>query len=224
VTPERAFQFKIGMGVFMMLAAYDAASGRFDLWPGWCYAAFFLCVFTASYLVLRKVAPDLVVERTSWGAEVKSWDRPIVMLLSFGPILTPLVAGLDARWHGVGSPDIRVVIGYALGLAGSGLTHWAMATNRFYAPVVRIQKERGHQVVDQGPYRMVRHPGNLGNVLLNAAAPLMLASRWAWIPAGAFIALTLVRTALEDRTLITELPGYAEFAHRTSHRMIPGVW
>jgi protein-S-isoprenylcysteine O-methyltransferase Ste14 len=99
-----------------------------------------------------------------------------------------------------------------------------MAVNRFYAPVVRIQKDRGHKVVDAGPYRVVRHPGNLGNVILNAAMPLMLASRWAWIPAGISIMLTILRTALEDRMLVRDLPGYAAYGQRTRYRLLPGIW
>jgi len=89
---------------------------------------------------------------------------------------------------------------------------------------VRIQKERGHKVVDSGPYRLVRHPGNMGNLILNVAAPLMLASHWAWIPAGVSIVLTVLRTALEDRTLRTELEGYEEYASRVPNRLVPGLW
>ncbi|MGD0870518.1 MAG: isoprenylcysteine carboxylmethyltransferase family protein [Bryobacteraceae bacterium] len=144
--------------------------------------------------------------------------------MMFGPIITCLVAGLDARRHGVGPMDFKVVLGYALAVAGSALTQTALAVNRFYAPVVRIQTERGHQVVDSGPYKLVRHPGNMGNVILNVAAPFMLASDWAWIPAGVCIVLTIVRTMLEDRTLCLELPGYTAFAERTRNRLIPGVW
>jgi len=222
--PQGTYQLKIVLGVLMMLGAYCAGSGRVDLWPGWCYAAFFLVTFAVSYSIAIRVAPDLIVERVSWDAGMKRWDRPIVSFLMFGPILTCLVAGLDARRNGVQAADFKVVLGYALALAGSALTQTAMAVNRFYAPVVRIQKERGHKVVDSGPYRLVRHPGNLGNLILNVAAPFMLASDWVWIPAVLFSVLTIVRTMLEDRTLRLELPGYATFAERTHSRLIPGVW
>lgn len=222
--PRTAYRLKIVLGALMVLGAYCAGSGRLDLWPGWGYAAFCLLTLITSYLIASKVAPDLIVERVSWDAGVKRWDRPIVSLLMLAPIVTCLVAGLEARWRGVRLADYRVVLGYALALSGAALTQAAMAANRFYAPVVRIQKERGHTVVDSGPYRLVRHPGNLGNVTLSAGAPLMLASDWAWIPAAAPMLLTIVRTMLEDRTLRLELPGYAAFAERTRYRLIPGVW
>jgi hypothetical protein len=85
--PRRAFQFKIVLGVLMMLASYCAASGRIDLWPGWCFAAFFLMALSAGYFVLNRVAPDLMVERVSWGAGVLSADKPIVFWLMFAPML-----------------------------------------------------------------------------------------------------------------------------------------
>ena len=139
------FQLKIALGVFFMLVAYCAGCGRIDLWPGWCYAAFFLITFIGSYLVLARIAPDLIVERVSWHSGVMRWDKPIVTWLMFGPIVTCLVAGLDARRNGIDGTSVMVVLGYVLAIAGAALTQTAMAANRFYTPVVRIQKERGHE-------------------------------------------------------------------------------
>jgi len=150
VKPESAYQLKIVLGILMILGAYCAGSGRVDLWPGWCYAAFFLVALTTSYRIARRVAPDLIVERVSWGEGAKQWDRPIVSFLALGPIVTCLVAGFNARRNGIGAADYKVILGYALGISGSVLTQAAIAANRFYAPVARIEDERGHKVVDSG--------------------------------------------------------------------------
>jgi protein-S-isoprenylcysteine O-methyltransferase Ste14 len=56
------------------------------------------------------------------------------------------------------------------------------------------------------------------------SAPLLLGSGWAFVPAGANAVLFIVRTALEDRMLRRELPGYAEYARRTRFRLLPGIW
>jgi protein-S-isoprenylcysteine O-methyltransferase Ste14 len=56
------------------------------------------------------------------------------------------------------------------------------------------------------------------------ALPLGVGSAWALLPAGLSAALIVARTALEDRTLRRELPGYAEYAQRTHYRLLPGVW
>jgi protein-S-isoprenylcysteine O-methyltransferase Ste14 len=168
--------------------------------------------------------PDIVVERVTWHAGVMQWDKPIVTWLMLGPMVACLVAGLDARRNGIDPTKSKIFLGYVLAIAGSALTLAAMTVNRFYTPVVRIQSERGHKVAESGPYRVVRHPGNLGNVVLNVATPLMLASHWAWIPAGLSILLIILRTTMEDRMLRLELPGYREFAQRTRSRLLPGVW
>ena len=53
---------------------------------------------------------------------------------------------------------------------------------------------------------------------------VFLSSWWALVPASLIAMLMVIRTALEDRTLRAELPGYAEYAQRTRYRLLPGVW
>ncbi|NIV36507.1 MAG: isoprenylcysteine carboxyl methyltransferase, partial [Anaerolineae bacterium] len=77
-----------------------------------------------------------------------------------------------------------------------------------YIATVHIQKDRGHTVVSEGPYRFVRHPGYLGSIMACIATPLILNSLWALIPAGLAILFLVFRTALEDRTLHEEVDGY----------------
>ena len=86
------------------------------------------------------------------------------------------------------------------------------------------RSERGHRVIDTGPYRYVRHPGYVGFVGWALSAPLLLGSWWALVPAVLTIASMVIRTALEDRTLHEELSGYREYASRVRYRLIPGVW
>jgi len=89
---------------------------------------------------------------------------------------------------------------------------------------VRIQEARGHQVATTGPYRFVRHPGYTGIILQFLALPIAVGAWAALIPGAVGIAVFVIRTALEDRTLHEELPGYAEYAQQTRYRLVPGVW
>jgi protein-S-isoprenylcysteine O-methyltransferase Ste14 len=97
-----------------------------------------------------------------------------------------------------------------------------MASNPFFSEAVRIQE--GHRVAERGPYRAVRHPGYAGACLGLVAQPLLLGSWPAWLPALLAVAAYVVRTALEDRTLQVELPGYGAYTQRTRYRLLPGVW
>ena len=77
---------------------------------------------------------------------------------------------------------------------------------------------------DTGPYRIVRHPGYAGNALALPGLILALSSVWTLIPAAVALIITVTRTALEDRTLQEELPGYREYTHRVRYRLIPGLY
>jgi protein-S-isoprenylcysteine O-methyltransferase Ste14 len=114
--------------------------------------------------------------------------------------------------------------GYLLLTIGMSITIWAQAVNRFFEPGVRIQTERGHHVVDKGPYALIRHPGYVAACLLFAGTALALGSWWALVPVAGAVLLLLLRTAWEDRTLKVELPGYADYAQRVRFRWLPGLW
>jgi protein-S-isoprenylcysteine O-methyltransferase Ste14 len=89
---------------------------------------------------------------------------------------------------------------------------------------VRIQKERGHFVVTDGPYRIVRHPGYAGVSIFLLTSGLALGSVWSLIPNSLMVGLLIVRTALEDKTLQEELEGYPAYTQQTRYRLIPGIW
>ena len=104
------------------------------------------------------------------------------------------------------------------------LSTWVYSVNKFAEPGVRIQTERGHKVIETGPYAIVRHPLYLASLFLIGGIPLTLGSFWALIPVAVGTMVLLVRTALEDRMLHRELDGYKEYASRVRYRLIPGVW
>lgn len=198
-------------------------------WPmAWIYFVMALVAALGSRLIVWRRSPDLLSERAqSAGAEdAEPWDRWLVLVVAIvGPALTSIVAGIDHRadW-GPALPKVVQIVAAFLVAAGFGLGTWAMVANRFFSAVVRIQSDRGHRVVTGGPYRWVRHPAYAGGVVAFLAFPLMVDAVWALVPAVLVSAGVLVRTALEDRTLIEKLPGYAEYAGHTRHRLLPGVW
>ena len=99
-----------------------------------------------------------------------------------------------------------------------------MSTNKFTKTHVAIQKEEGHQVVITGPYGHIRHPMYSAGLLMWLGIPLVLGSLWGLIPGGLCMLLMVVRTALEDRILTADLPGYREYSQQVGYRLIPGIW
>jgi protein-S-isoprenylcysteine O-methyltransferase Ste14 len=99
-----------------------------------------------------------------------------------------------------------------------------MIENPYFEPTVRLQEDRGHQVVTTGPYSLVRHPGYLSGILWAFSIPLMIGSLYTFAPVILYSALMILRTYLEDRILHEELTGYAEYADGVRYRLFPGVW
>jgi protein-S-isoprenylcysteine O-methyltransferase Ste14 len=114
--------------------------------------------------------------------------------------------------------------GAVLLVAGTVPVAAAMGVNRNLETSVRIQTDRGHQVVTTGPYRYVRHPMYVGQVLQLPATALLLGSTWALLPALACLVIMVIRTALEDSVLCRELAGYREYSAVTRYRLVPGIW
>jgi protein-S-isoprenylcysteine O-methyltransferase Ste14 len=202
-------------------------SAQWDWWQAWAYAVSSILAFAISRLIVARKHPDLIAERARFmdAKDTKPWDKILAPLLGLGSILILVVAGLDKYygWSSASNSALNLValIGIVLGY---GFSSWALIENRFFAGTVRIQTERGHHVISTGPYRIVRHPGYAGGLFGYVFIPLLLDSFWAWIPTMLLAVVMVVRTALEDKTLQAELPGYKEFAQKTRYRLLPGIW
>jgi protein-S-isoprenylcysteine O-methyltransferase Ste14 len=202
--------------------------GDFGWWQAWGYSLLLVAVGIGGHIWAERRHPGLMVERQNAEKfqDAKDWDKVLAPLMALSiSFPLPIVAGLDHRF--VWSPAFPlwlIVLGFILTSLGYAFAVWAMAENRFFSSVVRIQTDRGHAVCDSGPYRLVRHPGYAGNIPPLLGIVLALGSVWALIPAVAALIIAVVRTALEDQTLQEELPGYRDYARRVRYRLIPGIY
>src|SRR5512137_1932555 len=213
------------MGIVMLAAMLFLAAGTVNWIAGWAMVIVMAGWVAATAIVVIPRYPELLAERMGPKKGAKTWDTALLGLYGVAMMIMWIVAGLDWRnhWSSVIGP-VAQIGALLIVIAGYGLVVWATGVNAFFSQVVRIQSERGHTVVSSGPYRNVRHPAYVGMILLVLGAPIMLGSWWALIPGVICAVLMIVRTALEDRTLQAELPGYSEFTQRTRYRLLPGVW
>ena len=212
--------------LFMLAFFLFVPAGTLGWLGGWLQLIAYSVITIFNISVLTRRVPELIAERSKLQAGSKKWDVWLVMLAALlMPILTWVIAGLDYR-NGWSTPLSLgwMIVGTGLFIVGYLITTWAMLANNFFSATVRIQTERGHQVVTGGPYAYVRHPGYVGAILFQIVTPLMLGSVWAFVPSIIAAMLFVVRTSLEDRTLQAELPGYADYAQHTRYRLLPGVW
>lgn len=202
--------------------------GDLGWWQAWLFSILILAAGIGGLMWAEQRHPGLTAERHNIEniKNAKAWDRVLapLMAVSVGfPMV--IVAGLDHRYNW--SPEFAqwlIVIGFILILLGYAFASWALAENRFFSSVVRIQTDRGHVVCDSGPYRFVRHPGYAGVICASFGIVLALNSVWTLIPAAVASIITVIRTLLEDQTLQEELPGYRSYARRVRYRLIPGVY
>jgi protein-S-isoprenylcysteine O-methyltransferase Ste14 len=196
------------------------AAGRWDFPIIW---ALLLVLSIFSIAMATTSDPELIRERRSPGPGNRDrFTRPIgiVLILSHW-----IIGGLDiGRFHWSPIPralQIAGVVVYAMALS---VNLYALRVNRFYSSVVRIQTERQHHVIDRGPYRFVRHPGYAATILAMLSGGVALGSWLAMIPIVLFALTFLRRTLLEDKLLRRDLPGYADYAARVRHRLIPRLF
>ncbi len=217
----------IAVYLFIPLVLF-VCGGDFGWWQAWVYALLIVAAGVGGRILGERRHPGLTAERQNVEKiqNAKAWDKVLAPLMALS-ISFPLVivAGLDHRfgWSPV-FPLWLIVLGIFLTALGYAISAWAFIENRFFSSVVRIQKDRGHAVCDSGPYRIVRHPGYAGNILPLLGIVLALGSVWTLIPAAVALIIAAIRTALEDRTLQEELPGYRDYARRVHYRLIPGIY
>ncbi|HKJ26415.1 MAG TPA: isoprenylcysteine carboxylmethyltransferase family protein [Anaerolineales bacterium] len=216
----RILIYLVFLGIVLFLLA-----GTIQWTMGWVFLAVFGILTTFSAFLVP-VNEEMKEERTKLKEDVKQWDKYLAGIPSLlFPLGFTVVGALDYRfgWSG-GFPLWLTMVAIIIGMAGYMFSGWAAKVNRFYARFVRIQTERGHHAITNGPYQVVRHPGYAGLIVYCLAAPVMLESYWAFVPVGLIVVILVVRTALEDKTLIEELPGYSAYIQQTRYRLIPGIW
>jgi protein-S-isoprenylcysteine O-methyltransferase Ste14 len=201
------------LGIFALAGTWR------DPWLWWYLGAWGF----VGTLAMLYISDDLARERyrpASQGA-----DRISLRVIRFIALVHLIIGILDGtRFHWSTVPDwLRAVglVGFVLSFL---LVVRAMAVNRFFSAVVRVQEERGHHVIDQGPYARVRHPGYAGMIPSMAFSALALGS-WASLPIALLYSGLIVRRMLfEDRFLRANLEGYDAYARRVRYRLVPAVF
>lgn len=138
-----------------------------------------------------------------------------ILFLLAAWVLSALEAGRLPVWVGW--------LGVLLALCGLAMRTWAnRVLGRFYTR--RLQVAQGQTIIQEGPYRVIRHPGYLGMILMWLG---VAAATCNWIVI--VIVLLVIGAAYyyrienEEKMLAATLPGYAEYRTRT-WRLIPPLY
>ena len=187
-----------------------AAAGRFSTPPVWVLAA----IAGVSFYDLGRREYDEADSRdwTGWG-----------MQLGFLVVLCG--AAWDNRsWVDLAGPGLAEALGIGVIAAGVWLRHrTSEEMGRHFT--VRIQSGAGHELLQTGPFRIIRHPSYaslgliaVGTALATRSPAALAAALLVWLPAAG------VRIAREEAFLADRFgPAYDEYARRT-WRLVPGLF
>jgi len=145
-----------------------------------------------------------------------------------------LIVGAGALLAGalskVASSGVIHPVGLSVGVAlvlfwgGIGLRYWSFRTlGRYFT--FTVQTSLDQPVVTGGPYRVIRHPGYAGLLLVIMGFGLLIGNWWSLGGLTLAVSCGLVfRIRVEERALMRDLgEGYRAYAS-TRKRLVPFVW
>jgi protein-S-isoprenylcysteine O-methyltransferase Ste14 len=171
-------------------------------WPGTALICAFYALLIWCYLHrARAVATSRSV--TGYIAAV---------VATFLPFTLPLLGG-TAPGSG------REYVGYSLVLVGTAWAVWSVRSLDRSISVIAQARE----VVDRGPYRLVRHPLYVGELVSSLGVAIIVGTVWALSAWVALCGLQAYRALREEQVLLQALPGYRSYRARTA-ALLPGVF
>jgi len=169
----------------------------------------------------------LTVTRRSRSQTGTKQDRSTLRVLWL-VIMVSVAAGIyvATHWRTAALPHGQVfaVAGVILFVAGLFLRWWAIITlGRFFTVDVTIEKD--HELVERGPFRVVRHPSYIGVLLAFVGFALTL-HNWAalLVTLLPIFAAFIRRMNVEEEALSRALGSrYADYMRRTK-RLVPFLY
>ena len=134
----------------------------------------------------------------------------VLVALQFGLIVVLATLGLPAFPSGKAP-----AAAWAIAALGVLVGVWAVSANRPGNFNIRPSPRAGARLVQQGPYRWIRHPMYTAVMACGGAAAWASANWAAWLALAALVAVLVSKAALEERWLLLAHPGYADYQKGT---------
>jgi protein-S-isoprenylcysteine O-methyltransferase Ste14 len=202
------------MALICLLALYRITHQ--NIWIN--FIANFDIIFASVYLAWILIESKISKEELNKGN--KTSDYGTCELYAIGQAAVFLSAlWFTSAWQ---SPNLFHFLGFTTFLAGIAYRRWAIKTlGKYYSHMVR--EVDGHQIIESGPYRHIRHPAYAGMILGNLGIVIFFFN---WITLVLFalilIPAIILRIIIEEKTLI-KIAKYVDYA-KNRPRLIPGIW
>ena len=190
-------------------------------WQAWLYLAVFMISISAVFMYLIKNDPDLLARRVNNKEETKS-QKVIHFFINLAFAAVIVIAALDHRFGWTTVPWYIVMVGDTFVALGILIIFFVFKENSFTAATIEVAADQ--KVISTGPYARVRHPMYLGGLIFIVGIPIALGSWWGLLTVVLFAPILAWRILDEEKFLVKNLPGYAEYENKVKYRLVPFVW
>jgi protein-S-isoprenylcysteine O-methyltransferase Ste14 len=188
--------------------------------------AFLVALFSMAYLAVE-VSQQVRQRKRRGRGTVAPADRGslVVLYVAIAVGYSVAFSMRFARFGGLpGDQPLWLLVGGAVILAGLWIRRRAMRTlDELFTFEVEVRDD--HRLVETGPYRRIRHPGYLGQLLVFLGAALALGNA---IGAIAMLVITVGafgwRIRVEEAALGERLGEPYEAYRRRTWRLVPGLY
>jgi protein-S-isoprenylcysteine O-methyltransferase Ste14 len=210
--------------VLVLGLALFLSAGSLSFWQAWVYLAVFsICVILIT-AYLARYDPRLLASRVQAGpvSETQKSQQIIQSFAGLFFIALFIVPGLDFRFHWSNVPPALSLLADGVVALSLFIVFQVFRENTYTSATIEVANEQ--KVISSGPYHLVRHPMYAGAFLLLLFTPLALGS-WVGIPFALPLMLVIViRLLEEEKFLVANLSGYAEYRQKVRYRLIPYIW
>jgi len=215
--------FKIVFMITLLLLLLILTAGSFRYWEAWFYCVLLFLMMFSSFIYFFKKDIGFLKSRVSKRKEEDETQKPLQNIFSIFFVIGFIIPGLDYRFNLSDVPFYLVIIADLFVVFGFLLIFRVSKENSYASAIIEVNKNQ--KVINTGPYKIVRHPMYVGDIILLLFTPIALSSFWASIP---FLICTplffVLRIKGEEEYLKKNLPGYNEYCQKTRYRLIPYIW
>lgn len=216
---EAITKFLLGFIIISLLIFLPA--GTIHFYKGWLFIiVLFAPMFLAGIVMMIK-NPKLLASRLD--AKEKQKEQSIIIKLSgLMFIIGFIVAGLDYKYQWFQLPNIVSYVFIVIFLISYFMWAIVLKQNTYLSRTIKV--DNNQKVIDTGLYSIVRHPMYTATLFLFLSMPLILGSFLSFIIFLLYPILIIIRIINEEKFLLKNLNGYAEYRKKVKYRLIPFIW
>ena len=192
-----------------------------NYWQAWLFLAIFMVSISAVFMYLISNDPKLLARRVNNTEETKS-QKIIHFFINLAFAAVIVIPAIDHRFGWSAAPWYVVIVGNVLVSLGILIIFFVFKENSFTAAIIEVAADQ--KVISTGPYAWVRHPMYVGGLIFIFGIPLALGSWWGLLTVILFVPILVWRILDEEKFLIKNLSGYAEYQTTVKYRLVPFIW